>query len=357
MFDPAIWMIITADGIGSQAPDYGKLPVASPDGPPSVSSGPPVAPAKAKASPAKSSVPTIHGICGQTSFDSCAPAGPLSSWENRLTERLARIGSTECGLIWKARATPSGRSISRLQVSTLLSEETESIGLQWPTPRLGNGGFGNPKRMMDRKARLEDTIFLGVPAKELAPWATPTIKGDYNRKGASEQSGDGVATQMRGAHWPTPVAKCAEDSQTHRSGKRAHELLLTGLLKQSQWPTPTVADVMGGRKTRSGMRNDEMLLNGLLSATPWATPTARDWRSGEASEATMARNARPLNEQMVHFGPTLNGSDVRTKKRGVPNPEFACWLMGWPEELIFGALRAIQSYRKSPRKSWPLLWM
>jgi hypothetical protein len=35
-------------------------------------------------------------------------------------------------------------------------------------------------------------------------WATPTICGNYNRKGASKTSGDGLATQVR--MWPTPNA-------------------------------------------------------------------------------------------------------------------------------------------------------
>src|SRR5580692_39733 len=133
--------------IGSLGPASGQSPQEWLDGPEIDLFGQPLAPAKVKASLAKSSAPTIQGICGPTSFDSCAPAGLLSSWENRLTERLARIGSTECGLIWKVRATPSGRSISRLAPSIRHSEETESTGSQWPTPRLGNGGFGNPKRM------------------------------------------------------------------------------------------------------------------------------------------------------------------------------------------------------------------
>lgn len=38
-------------------------------------------------------------------------------------------------------------------------------------------------------------------------------------------------------------------------------------------------------------------------------------------------------------------------KAGAPNPGFPCWLMGWSDELVSGALRAIQSYRSSRPKS------
>lgn len=49
-------------------------------------------------------------------------------------------------------------------------------------------------------------------------------------------------------------------------------------------------------------------------------------------------------------GQTRNGSDAMTTKRGAPNPVFAFWLMGFPDEWISGALVAMQSYRKPRRK-------
>jgi hypothetical protein len=158
------------------------------------------------------------------------------------------------------------------------------------------------------------------------------------------------------SQWPTPMAGTPAQNGNNYAGNndssRRLEVIL-GLREtpnslKSQWPTPTVADVTGGRKTRSGSRSDEMLLNGLMAA--WATPTLKgDYNRKGASEqsgdgvATQMRGAS---------GPILSGSDAPTEKRGAPNPEFACWLMGWTEELTSGALQAIQSYRKSrPRSS------
>ncbi len=47
----------------------------------------------------------------------------------------------------------------------------------------------------------------------------------------------------------------------------------------------------------------------------WATPTARDWRSGKASEATHAKNARPLSEQVGKLWPTATATDAKGSRR------------------------------------------
>ena len=43
-------------------------------------------------------------------------------------------------------------------------------------------------------------------------WATPTVCDNYNRKGASASSGDGLATQVKAREtWPTPTAHNAKE--------------------------------------------------------------------------------------------------------------------------------------------------
>jgi hypothetical protein len=51
-------------------------------------------------------------------------------------------------------------------------------------------------------AKLRPT--LGAMAKYNL-WPTPTVKGNYNRKGLSSKSGDGLATAVQ--KWPTPTAR------------------------------------------------------------------------------------------------------------------------------------------------------
>lgn len=194
----------------------------------------------------------IQGTYGRTYFDLPKPGGPLSSWENRLAERLAMVGSTESALIWTEKATPAGRLISRLAPSTPLNNGSDSTGSHWPTVR----------------AR---------PFEE-------TPESFHKRNDAI------AARRPKGA-----------------SG------MPLGVMLLSLWPAPVVADVEGGRRARGGKRSDELLLNGLMRS----------------------------------------GSNAQTEPKGAPNPEFACWLMGWPDELISGALRAIQSFLVLRPKSLP----
>lgn len=113
---------MTLPGIGNATSlpgsEDGPSPHGSPAGPTTASYGPAPRRASRSASRERSEAPTTNGTCGPTSFASSVPDGPLSSWESRLRQRLARIGSTECALIWKASATPAGRPLSRLVPST-----------------------------------------------------------------------------------------------------------------------------------------------------------------------------------------------------------------------------------------------
>lgn len=134
-----------------------------------------------------------------------------------------------------------------------------------------------------------------------------TEAGDRNRV-------DQLPRQMaqNAGYHPKPLSLSFKDSHQPGTNRTLEKM-------KAYMPTPTVADVQGGRKARSGSRSSEPLLNGLCF-------------------------------EMEPTGPTPNGSPATTTKRGAPNPVFAFWLMGFPEEWISGALAAMQSYRKPRRK-------
>ena len=47
---------------------------------------------------------------------------------------------------------------------------------------------------------------------ESLSWPTPTLHGNYNRKGASQNSGDGLETAVKKELWPTPTASAYKGS-------------------------------------------------------------------------------------------------------------------------------------------------
>jgi len=66
-----------------------------------------------------------------------------------------------------------------------------------PTPCAQEGGYN---RSPGKNSKIRPTL------KSMARhnlWPTPTIHGNYNRKGASKTSGDGLATAVK--LWPTPT--------------------------------------------------------------------------------------------------------------------------------------------------------
>jgi hypothetical protein len=115
--------------------------------------------------------------------------------ESELLETLPRSGMTRAGLLWE------------LPMLERRTSETGS-GL-WLTPRATDVGKGERqetflKRMGDRTDRCAQS--LAAQVNNPKTWPTPTVCGNYNRKGVSKTSGDGLATAVAKRMWPTPNA-------------------------------------------------------------------------------------------------------------------------------------------------------
>lgn len=122
----------TANAISSLASEVGRSQVDSQAGQTGERSGREVPPANPTRLPAKAKAKKTSATCGPTSSISSVLEGPLSSWENRLRQRLAATGSTECLLTWQLLDTPAERSLSQL-VPSMRPIEGTACGL-WPTP-------------------------------------------------------------------------------------------------------------------------------------------------------------------------------------------------------------------------------
>jgi hypothetical protein len=295
-----------------------------------VQSGQPHSRASRSRTQEKEKGPTIQGICGPTVFGSSVPDGPLSSWENRLRDRLATIGSTECNLIWRLKTTPAGRSMSRLAASTRPISETGSHGSPKTWPTITSLSFDQSHQPGNSRT-FNKTREIMEGAQPLAStWSTPRASdGD---KGAPRQ-------QFSGGGQPLPAQMYANNQSV------------------SPWATPKAAaagpDFAKYDRSKTGPSLQTQM---AASASPWVTPSARDWKDtpGMATEGPGGRNRiDQLPRQMAATapsGPMPNGSTATTAKRGAPNPEFAFWLMGLPLEFHDGALRGMQSVRRSSRK-------
>ncbi|HKT90128.1 MAG TPA: hypothetical protein VJQ59_16905 [Candidatus Sulfotelmatobacter sp.] len=148
------------------------------------------------------------------------------------------------------------------------------------------------------------------------------------------------------------------------------------------WPTPR--SVEAGHSTRNPDRamDCKSRLEDTVFLVAWGTPAARDWKSGDASQETLDKNARPLSEQAVLAGwptpdaqalggnPTLLGQARLTAFGETPigfllgrngwetvpasgqlSPAHSRWLMGLPREWDDCGVTAMESLRRSRRRS------
>lgn len=301
------------EGSGQSQPE-------TPDGLTSGRSGPRHARASRSRSPAKAVEQMTQGIYGRTFCALPEPEGPLSLWESRLRKRLALVGSTEFALIWKQAATPHGQSISRLSPSTRHTNGTGSTGSRatWPTPTVADVQGGRKHRSGARSGEL---LLNGL---------------------------------MHQATWPTPQSI---DGNKGPLPPRSHDTGIS-LPQKMVWPTPQHREKGGGSYAdpeKAGARitsGHQVNLQDHMTAI-WPGIKSRDGKTVSASPSEMARHTPDIGAMMAAIpitGTTPSGSSVTTEKRGAPNPVFACWLMGFPEEWIFGALQAMQSFRRPRRK-------
>lgn len=234
----------------------------------------------------------IQGICGRTFIASSVPPGPLQSWESRLRDRLAAIGSTESALIWREAAMPDGPSISRLAPSTVHSNGSASTGSRWPTPQ----------------------------ARDHMP-----------------------------PHTPEYIAE--KKAQGHGMANLNDYMALT-----ARWSTPRASDGEKGGPNQSFGAGGQPLPSQMYQVSRWRGPTAGERRGGAYSdpEKALARinsgHTVNLEDQMVVGGQTLSGSPATTGSSGAPNPAFPFWLMGFPDVWVSGASQAMRSRRSSRRK-------
>lgn len=187
----------STSAIGSQESAAGPMHVASPASRTTSRSGPAHVPvSRFRALASDEALPT-NAISGPLFPASSLSAALQSSLESRLRALMDVNGSPEFVLTWKTQDMPAGLPICRLQASARRTVANACSGAAWPTPKASDERGGMAERfkgadsLNGRRSNLNDAM--------AAAWATPTLCGNHNRKGASPTSGDGLATQIIGA--------------------------------------------------------------------------------------------------------------------------------------------------------------
>jgi len=187
----------------------------------------------------------------------CQAASRARTSASQAREQASTEPAPECGDTWRgslARFDPDSRSWKTAQPS-LLGDSHESLVI-WPRSGMTAGG-----QCWELPTLGHRTSGIGSGL-----WPTPTVCGNYNRKGASATSGDGLATA---------VTKCA---------------------------TPTARDWKSGKASQATMDRNSRPLSEQIGGS--LNPTWVEWLMGWPLGWT---DLKPLATDKSHCAPQQPG--------------------------------------------------
>ena len=225
--------------------------------------------------------------------------------------------STQCFLTWRAKDTPHGHFLYRLQVSMPRTSDTGQR--LWPTPKAAIRG----DCPSERKRRSPDL------SAAVRMFPTPTAQDFKHRGPNSRQQGLPEMVRM----FTTPTASDTADRipgnpivtihgtirHRNRAGGQS-QMTLSQVAKM--YPTPTAQDARNSTFPESQIERDSLV--GELMRERYATPQARDYRTGQAKRWKNSERSRNLNDQIAA------GENRMEVGSGQLNPAWVEWLMGFP---------------------------
>ncbi|KKL96663.1 hypothetical protein LCGC14_1842230 [marine sediment metagenome] len=235
--------------------------------------------------------------------------------------------STEFFLTWKASATKQRRRLKFRLVPSMPRTVANGSG-SWPTPQALSFDKSHQPGMNAGMAKTVANIRTAKRSRSATSRtnATETIAGSPGTQTECPNS-----RQRMPSTWPTPRA--GDGSKATRTPEGAAKEVARNkgpdLGAVASWTTPQAHDTSPGkakRMNRHGTKHGDRNLNDEAAA--WATPTAQDHSRGTKPPRPQDTGV-PLSQQIAP-GKTPNGSTAATASAGALNPEFVCWLQGFP---------------------------
>lgn len=212
----------------------------------------------------------------------------------------------------------------------------------WPIPVAGDSVRGWNSTTKNGGMTLASAVHM-IP--------TPTVCGNYNRKGLSPTSGDGLATWA--TKFPTPQARDFRSGQESRWDDPRRSRNLNDFA--AKFPTPRRSDATAGtRIPPSRLKHPEVAK--LSECVHFPTPRASDWKSDSVPPSRLVDPGKLQLREAVHFptpkvhsmcgGTGAKGMILKLKENGILNqeetrsmlsggggslnPDWVECLMGWP---------------------------
>ena len=297
----------TNSAIFSPESEDGHWPYILPSGQLMLQFGPDRVHASHSAQPESDEESMTSDTSGPSSDVSSMSVALQQSLENKLRQRMDAIGSPLYALTWKRWDMQSGPPICAQRASVRRTSDKDCFG--WPTAT-----------------------------------ATDAVKGGQI---APRKNMMGLSETVHQAGYPTHMSRDFRSGKSNQHGKNSRPLNEVAMLVG--WATAKASDGMGGldrnrtnrEKTGGPCLRDQALTSG------WPTATATDGTRAGTSTIDRKRSSLPQTAN----GATSNTSHAETENRGQLNPEFVCWLMGYPAEW----LNCVDWETLSSRKSRPNL--